>query len=428
MARQCTQPKRLRNSAWFKEKMLLIQAQGSGRVLDEEQLAFLADPGIAEGQVTQTTIPQNTAFQNDDLDAYDSDCDDIYLAKAVLMANLSSYDSDVLSEKAQRIKPTLYDGIVISKKHDVTSVVDEEETLILEEESRSKMLAKQNDTISKEKKIDISPFNFSELNKLSADFGKRFVPQMQLSAEQDFWLRLSNPKSEQLDVIQTPVEIEVPKELPKCSVDKKYFDIQKKELSLDNDRLLDHIICQDVMNIMMHDNFVPVNVLSANHKCLVDGNLESERQENDHLFELLLSQDIVHICVNSLATLTNYAKMKQDYIDEYSENLVLKAELAKKGTNAKLDAKDVSIANLKTHIESLKGKNVVERDVTPNKAKVIAPGMFKLDLEPLSLKVLKNRDAHMDYIKHTQKNVNILQELVKHAKALKPLNSDLDSA
>ncbi|GKG57333.1 retrotransposon protein, putative, unclassified, partial [Tanacetum coccineum] len=26
MARQCTQPKRLRNSAWFKEKMLLVQA------------------------------------------------------------------------------------------------------------------------------------------------------------------------------------------------------------------------------------------------------------------------------------------------------------------------------------------------------------------------------------------------------------------
>ncbi|GJU80343.1 hypothetical protein Tco_1282708 [Tanacetum coccineum] len=117
-----------------------------------------------------------------------------------------------------------------------------------------------------------------------------------------------------------------------CSVDKKYFDIQKKELSLDNDRLLDHIICQDVTNIVMHDNFVLVNVLSANHICLVDGNLESERlkQENDHLFELLLSQDIVHIYVNSLAIVTNYAKMEQDYNDEYSENLVLKTELAKK--------------------------------------------------------------------------------------------------
>ncbi|GKE77458.1 hypothetical protein Tco_1543578, partial [Tanacetum coccineum] len=92
------------------------------------------------------------------------------------------------------------------------------------------------------------------------------------------------------------------------------------------------------------------------------------------------------------------------------------------------DAKDVSIANLRKHIESLKGKNVVEKDATPNKAKVIAPGMFKLDLEPLSPNVLKNRDAHIDYIKHTQENTDILQELVEHARALKPLNNDLDSA
>ncbi|GKD97449.1 hypothetical protein Tco_1381346 [Tanacetum coccineum] len=93
-----------------------------------------------------------------------------------------------------------------------------------------------------------------------------------------------------------------------------------------------------------------------------------------------------------------------------------------------LNIKDVSIANLRKHIESLKGKNVIEKDATPNKAKVIAPEMFKLDLEPLSPKVLKNRDAHIDYIKHTQENEDILQELVKHARALRPLDSDLDSA
>nr|GEU29811.1 zinc knuckle CX2CX4HX4C [Tanacetum cinerariifolium] len=62
-------PKRPRNSAWFKEKMLLVQAQDSG--------------------------------QSDDHDAYYLDCDDIYSAKAVLMANLFSYDSDVLSEVVQ---------------------------------------------------------------------------------------------------------------------------------------------------------------------------------------------------------------------------------------------------------------------------------------------------------------------------------------
>nr|GEX60458.1 hypothetical protein [Tanacetum cinerariifolium] len=67
------------------------QAQAEGKELDEEQLGFLADPGVANGQVAQT-ITHKASFQTDDLDAYDSDCDDISSAKAILMANLSSCD------------------------------------------------------------------------------------------------------------------------------------------------------------------------------------------------------------------------------------------------------------------------------------------------------------------------------------------------
>ncbi|GKB87080.1 retrovirus-related pol polyprotein from transposon TNT 1-94 [Tanacetum coccineum] len=98
MARQCTQPKRPRNAAWFKEKLMLAEAQEAGQILDEEQLAFLADPGIPEALVAQQTIPQNSTFQTEDLDAYDSDFDDLSLAKAVLTANFSSCDPEVLSE------------------------------------------------------------------------------------------------------------------------------------------------------------------------------------------------------------------------------------------------------------------------------------------------------------------------------------------
>ncbi|GJZ48692.1 hypothetical protein Tco_0602524 [Tanacetum coccineum] len=56
------------------------------------------DPGIPDGQAAQTTIPNNAAFQTEDLDAYDSDCDNVSNAKAILMANLSNYGSDVISE------------------------------------------------------------------------------------------------------------------------------------------------------------------------------------------------------------------------------------------------------------------------------------------------------------------------------------------
>nr|GEW04342.1 hypothetical protein [Tanacetum cinerariifolium] len=101
MDRQCTQPKRTRNVAWFKEKAMLAEAHEAGQILDEEQLAFLTDLGIPDGQAIQTIISNNAAFQTEDLDAYDYDCDDDSNAKVVLMANISSYGSDVLLEVIQ---------------------------------------------------------------------------------------------------------------------------------------------------------------------------------------------------------------------------------------------------------------------------------------------------------------------------------------
>ncbi|GJX28181.1 integrase, catalytic region, zinc finger, CCHC-type containing protein [Tanacetum coccineum] len=77
MAKQCTQPKRPRNAAWYKEKAMLAEAQEAGQILDEEKLAFLADPGVLNGQAIQTIIPNNDAFQTKDFDTYDSDCDDL---------------------------------------------------------------------------------------------------------------------------------------------------------------------------------------------------------------------------------------------------------------------------------------------------------------------------------------------------------------
>ncbi|GJU60643.1 retrovirus-related pol polyprotein from transposon TNT 1-94 [Tanacetum coccineum] len=107
------------------------------------------------------------------------------------------YQNPFYLKKAQRIKPTLYDGSVISSQHAASPVNDDEDTLILEEVSRSKMLAKQNDPMSKEKKVNTTPINYVELNSLSEDFGKRFVPQQELSDEQAFWLQTSHHNTNQ---------------------------------------------------------------------------------------------------------------------------------------------------------------------------------------------------------------------------------------
>ncbi|GKF51752.1 hypothetical protein Tco_0148219, partial [Tanacetum coccineum] len=77
---------------------MLAEAQEARQILDEEQLAFLIDPGVPDGQTVQTIIPNNAAFQTEDLDSYDFDCDDVSNAKAVLMANISNYGYDIISE------------------------------------------------------------------------------------------------------------------------------------------------------------------------------------------------------------------------------------------------------------------------------------------------------------------------------------------
>nr|GEW08622.1 hypothetical protein [Tanacetum cinerariifolium] len=160
MSKQCIKPKRTYDDAWFKDKVLLVQAQANGHILHEEELAFLADLGIAEGQATQTVITHNAAYQADNLDAYDSDCNELNTAKVALMVNLCYYASDVLSEAAvqnsnssaqqdalilsvikqlkiqkdQQLEPKLYDGNVIKNTY-VIKIPDSEETLLLAEES-----------------------------------------------------------------------------------------------------------------------------------------------------------------------------------------------------------------------------------------------------------------------------------------------------
>ncbi|GJU23397.1 integrase, catalytic region, zinc finger, CCHC-type containing protein [Tanacetum coccineum] len=98
MSKQCTKPKRKQDDSWFRDKVLLVQAQANGQILHEEELAFLADLGTAEGQATQTVITHNAAYQADDLDAYDFDSDELNTAKVALMGNISHYGSDALAE------------------------------------------------------------------------------------------------------------------------------------------------------------------------------------------------------------------------------------------------------------------------------------------------------------------------------------------
>ncbi|GJR72859.1 integrase, catalytic region, zinc finger, CCHC-type containing protein [Tanacetum coccineum] len=125
------------------------------------------------------------------------------------------------------------------------------------------MLDKQNDLISIEKKIKISPIDYSKLNKIKEDFGKCFVTQKELSAEQAFWLKHSS-LSETPVTSHTPVRIEAPSKLPKCSVDKIIFEIQIKQLRIDNDQLLNQIMSQEIMHIVANS----VDIIDVKKSCV----------------------------------------------------------------------------------------------------------------------------------------------------------------
>nr|GFA99500.1 hypothetical protein [Tanacetum cinerariifolium] len=89
---------RKRDAECFKDKVLLVQAQANGKVLQEEELEFLADLGTAESSRNKIVITNNAAYQANDLDAYDSDCDELNSVKISLMANLSHCSSDNLAD------------------------------------------------------------------------------------------------------------------------------------------------------------------------------------------------------------------------------------------------------------------------------------------------------------------------------------------
>ncbi|GJZ96532.1 retrovirus-related pol polyprotein from transposon TNT 1-94 [Tanacetum coccineum] len=319
-------------------------------------------------------------------------------------------------KKAQRIKPTLYDGSVISSQHADSPVIDDEETLILE-----------------------------ELNRLSKDFGKRFVPQQELSDEQAFWLQTSHPNTDQSALL--PIQIEVPKELPKTLkdifnvfdkdllnevtevqtvfnqmkadvqryfVDKQCYEIHKKELFLENDRLLQKIMSQDVMLCVMNSIVVfdDVNVeMQSSESFVMCVDLDAELLNKQNAYNDLLksySQLEKHCISLELTMQLNQEIFQKDSLSNNQNALEILEYFENNDLKAQLQAKDTIICKLKEHIKSMRENDKEEKvkhemdeietinielehrkETVENVAQIpiattIAPGMFKIDLEPLA--------------------------------------------
>nr|GFC14820.1 pyruvate, phosphate dikinase regulatory protein, chloroplastic [Tanacetum cinerariifolium] len=247
-------------------------------------------------------------------------------------------------KKDQQLKPNLYDGCVI-KKSEAIVVPDTEETLMLAEESRSKMI---------EKKVITKPINYAIINQLSTDFKTRFVPLTESLVEQAFWSQYSVQPDEP-NLSGTTI-VEVSKELPKVSMERKVKrDVEEiKTLNIE----LDH----------------KVTKLAAENEHL--------KQTYKQLYDSIKSSRV----------------RSKEQCDDLINKVNLKAAEVS-DLNASLQEKVLVITALKEQLNKLKGKAVLTEVVSLNP---IDPELLKVEVTPLVPKLRKNRTAHTDYIRHTQ--------------------------
>nr|GEU41481.1 copia protein [Tanacetum cinerariifolium] len=255
-----------------------------------------------------------------------------------------------------------------------------------------------------------------------------------------------------------------------CSVDKNDFEIQIKQLRIDNDQLLNQIMSQEIVHIVV--NYVDVLDESSPsvdecNKCLV---LEIELFKKKDFIE----KDVYDKLVKSYSTLENHCislelatQLNQEIFQKDNSRAnqngpkfnqlfkinELKAQSQDKNTvirklkdmikslsgkdcveKVKKDIDEIETINielehtLKNELRKLKGKNVVDTTVSTPIAITIAPGMFKLDIELISHRLKTNRDAHEDYLNKTIENTDTIHGLVEHARIQNPSKPLLDSA
>ncbi|GKE27561.1 retrovirus-related pol polyprotein from transposon TNT 1-94, partial [Tanacetum coccineum] len=90
-----------------------------------------------------------------------------------------------------------------------------------------------------------------------------------------------------------------------------------------------------------------------------------------------------------------------------------------------MQEKVLVITALKDDLRKLKGKALVDNAVTKH---TIDPETLKIDVEPITPKLLNKKTAHSAYIKHTQEEAAVLRDLVEHVKSNYPLDHSLESA
>nr|GEU28729.1 hypothetical protein [Tanacetum cinerariifolium] len=180
---------------------------------------------INNGRVTVQPIQgrQNSLAAADDLDAYNSDCDEINSAKIDLMANLSYYGFDNLTEDNKNVNELL--TVKLERYKDQVRILKERNNV-----------DKASDSCARSLEIDNLKNTLLEHLK-----ERESLEQMtELSAEQVFWSQNSG-NFEEPNLSSRTTIVEVPKKLPKVNMDgavmstKEYMKKVVKDVGDDED-------------------------------------------------------------------------------------------------------------------------------------------------------------------------------------------------
>ncbi|GKB41666.1 retrovirus-related pol polyprotein from transposon TNT 1-94 [Tanacetum coccineum] len=336
-------------------------------------------------------------------------------------------------KKAQQLELKLYDGNVI-KNTGAIVIPDSEETLMLAEECRSKMLLKQKDPMMLKKKVNTPPIDYvNSVNSLDLTLSSR------------------------------PTKVEVPKELPKVSMVNTSLKKLKHHLAGFDVVVKERTMATAITEGSWGDNSVSNQSAPSFDQYFERNELKAQSQEKDTVIKKLKER------IKSLSEKVNKVKIKKDLeeietinieLDYRVSKLIAKNEHLKQTNkqlydsiklarirskeqcddlinqvnlnsaeisdlNASLQEKVLVITALKDDLRKLKGKTLVDNAVTKH---TIDPETLKIDVESITPKLLNKRAAHSTYIKHTQEETAVLRDLVEHIKTNYPLDHSLESA
>ncbi|GJT72407.1 retrovirus-related pol polyprotein from transposon TNT 1-94 [Tanacetum coccineum] len=287
-------------------------------------------------------------------------------------------------KKAQQLESKLYDGNVI-KNTSAIVIPDSEETLLLAEEIRSKMLLKQQDPMMLEKKVNTTPVDYAN------------------------FMNSSDPTPS-----CRPTKVEVPKEFPKVSMVNTSLKKLKHHLAG-----FDVVVKERTTTTAITEGSWGFEDTKACFRDEIIPFVKAQSQEKDTVIIKLKER------IKSLSGNINEDKIKKDIEEIEMINIELDHKSVKiSNLNASLQEQGVVITALKNELRKLKGKDLAVNVVTKN---TINPEMLKIDVEPINPRLLNNRAAHSDYLKHTQEESVILKEIVEQGKSQNPLNNSLDS-